>query len=142
MFEPRSTDQMHILVEEMLTLGHAKICPWNKNYAISKCGEIFSRYRLGMWHKIAMSYGASGKRYLSAYVGKKMLVHRAVYLCFKHYMPKHLVVRHLDGNYFNNCLENLALGTQSQNMRDFHKHRQSLIQGKISVEQNHSKKNP
>lgn len=49
-------------------------------------------------------------------------VHTLVLESFIGPRPKGMVSRHLDGNAYNNALENLAWGTQKQNMDDKKKH--------------------
>jgi hypothetical protein len=49
---------------------------------------------------------------------RKMPVHVAVLLAFVGARPDGLVTRHLNGNRQDNRLENLAYGTQSENIQD------------------------
>ena len=49
---------------------------------------------------------------------KMMKVHRMVLFAFVGPPPRGHQCRHLDGNAANNCVENLAWGTQTQNQKD------------------------
>src|SRR5689334_22814272 len=55
-------------------------------------------------------------------VGKSHRVHRLVLEAFVGPMPEGLEVRHLDGDSFNNRLDNLAYGTHAENMEDQKRH--------------------
>lgn len=56
---------------------------------------------------------------------KKGFIHILVALTFIGERPPKMDIRHLDGNKFNNSVENLAYGTRSQNMLDAVKHHTS-----------------
>lgn len=51
-----------------------------------------------------------------------MLVHRVVAAAFLGPCPEGQEVRHIDGDPTNNCLDNLAYGTKSENIRDQLRH--------------------
>ena len=53
---------------------------------------------------------------------KSFYIHTLVAHVFIQPRPDGLVVRHLDGNRYNNKVENLAYGTNSQNVADSVKH--------------------
>jgi len=53
---------------------------------------------------------------------KSFRVHRLIYETFNTYIPFNMVCRHMDGNNQNNCIENLAIGTVSDNEKDKIKH--------------------
>jgi hypothetical protein len=55
----------------------------------------------------------------------KHLVHRLVLMSFTRHEEK-LDARHLDGDRGNNCLENLAWGTRSENMQDCVSHGRTM----------------
>lgn len=54
--------------------------------------------------------------------GKYFAVHRLMALAFLDNPNNYLEVRHLDGDRFNNVIENLAFGTHQMNMQDSIKH--------------------
>ena len=66
--------------------------------------------------------GVRGDGYVQVCVyGKKRYLHRVVWEAFNGPIPAGLQVRHLDGDKRNNHLDNLAVGTQSDN--EFDKYR-------------------
>ena len=54
---------------------------------------------------------------------KSLYIHRVVALVFIGNRPDGMVIRHLDGNRFNNRADNLAYGTVQQNYEDTIKHK-------------------
>ena len=68
---------------------------------------------------LTITYDERGRGYVSLHargIKKRAAVHRLVMEAFKG--PSDLLVRHLDDNSSNNALENLAYGTQQDNMDD------------------------
>lgn len=63
------------------------------------------------------------------YRGKCINIHLHRFLAYEIYgmqiYEPGTVVRHLDGNHLNNSLDNLAIGTQSDNIIDIPKHKRS-----------------
>jgi hypothetical protein len=51
---------------------------------------------------------------------KRVLVHRAVYEAFNGPVPEGLIVDHINGDRFDNCLENLQAITQRENIHKGH----------------------
>lgn len=64
-------------------------------------------------------------------------VHLLVLEVFRGPRPAGLVSRHLDGNAFNNRLDNLVYGTQSQNIHDAIKHGTWVPSGKTHCPSGH-----
>ena len=48
---------------------------------------------------------------------KYLLVHRFIYECIKGDIPNGLQINHIDSNRQNNCIDNLEVVTQSENMQ-------------------------
>lgn len=70
-----------------------------------------------------LGYTLNSTGYPRAWVGeKKRLVHHLVLEAFVGPRPPNHVSRHLDGNPLNPRLDNLAWGTQSENMLDKQRH--------------------
>jgi hypothetical protein len=70
---------------------------------------------------------AGNKRYLAngtprcwrvKFAGAVLLVHRVVWLLKHRHIDSDLVIDHLDGNAFNNCIENLKPKTHADNSRN------------------------
>jgi len=103
-----------------------KTHPIFTNYAVSKCGKVYSKprrdrmnHRLGGWLKqppgtkraLFVNLSEKGKRYLRR-------VHRLVLETYIGPRPVGMECRHLDGNPTNNNLDNLCWGTPSENQAD------------------------
>lgn len=88
-------------------------------YQVSNTGFVRSLKRKKL-HILKAKSNTHGrlKVELSRGRGKTYMVHQLVAEAFLGPKPKKLVVRHLDGNYLNNNIENLAYGTQKQNLAD------------------------
>lgn len=97
-------------------------CPGHVGYAVSWDGRVFS-CRRGHWRQMATRTDKDG--YVVTTInrrgGKTQLaarVHVLVLEAFSGPRPAGMVSRHLDGNCANNCFDNLAWGTVSQNSID------------------------
>lgn len=97
-----------------------------KGYSVNKEGQAFSS--LG---QITLNYDKNGyARFSIRYNGDvvKISVHRLQ--CYQKYgskiFEKGIVCRHLDSNPSNNNWDNLAIGTQSENMMDMPKEQRIL----------------
>lgn len=55
-----------------------------------------------------------------------MTMHKLILITFVGPRPEGAIIRHLDGNKYNNCLENLAYGTTRENFDDMFKHGATL----------------
>lgn len=70
--------------------------------------------------KYTFGYNCQGYRYVTLKnnkVRKNLRVHRAVLLAFKENPYNKPYINHIDGNKFNNRLDNLEWSTQSENMK-------------------------
>lgn len=113
-------------IDEMILTGDAKLLPQDDRYAVTKCGEVFSKANGGRpaknpkWRKIKLNQGNGAGRYLAFNLGAgcTKLLHRIIAETFLGTCPEGHDIRHLDGNYFNNCISNLSFGTRKQNMAD------------------------
>lgn len=95
--------------------------PEHDGYFVSKTGHIFGPGRHGEPWLIRPTSGKHGHQYVSLYQdGKrtKQYVHRLVAENFIPNREKLPLVRHLNGDPTDNNVENLAWGTQVDNMRD------------------------
>lgn len=93
------------------------------NYEILPDGRIFSL--VGGRRELGSNRSKGGRAYRIVRVkkhGPLLSVHRIIYRKFKGPLAEDLVVRHLDDNGLNNHIDNLALGTQSENLKDRFKH--------------------
>ena len=100
--------------------------PGYPNYRVSNHGRVWSAARNGRpAHVMKCSVEKTG--YVKVVLrldgtSRMFRVHQLVLLAFVGPRPKGSVSRHLDGNPGNNRLENLAYGTQAENMRDAVRH--------------------
>lgn len=78
------------------------------------------------------SKAGSNKRGLYRTVGYKyrtFLAHRIIWEIVYGPIPKDMIIDHIDGDGFNNKLENLRLVTPSQNARNRKGHREGKVMG-------------
>ena len=90
-------------------------------YEVSDIGNV---RRVGGTHNLKAT-GAGWKRsYLSLHLGRAntVYVHALVAEAFVGPRPEGAVCRHLNGNSRDNRPENLAWGTQAENIQDMHRH--------------------
>lgn len=88
------------------------------NYLIYSDGRVFSVRRNKF---LKPQY--RGRGYLWVNLGGKVCyVHRLVLEAFVGLCPSGMVSRHLDGDMKNNCAENLAWGTETENAADRSRH--------------------
>ena len=73
--------------------------------------------------RVVLGHGAAG-----------VLVHRLVALTFQGPCPQGQEVRHLDGDPLNNCADNLAYGTRTENILDVYRIGRSW-RGSATIEQ-------
>ena len=94
-------------------------CPGNPGWIVSNRGTVLSELmKRGSWRPIG-SIEEHGYHAMRTGAGKKFYAHRLVALAFLGEPPpgKYLV-RHLNGNKLDNRVENLAWGTDAENMAD------------------------
>lgn len=63
--------------------------------------DTWKYYKLDLWNNSKM---------------KQMQIHKIVFISFNFIPPKNMVINHIDGNKLNNCLSNLELITQRENV--------------------------
>lgn len=96
--------------------------PCGDGYVVTSYGDVWSSHK-GEWHKLATATaGMGGYRTLSIKRdGRRFRAKVAILVCEAFHGPKPFpkaVVRHLDGCNINDCAQNLAWGTQSENLKD------------------------
>lgn len=93
--------------------------PDHVGYSASSDGRIFNTSGPMPFELKQFRWG----RYLGVSIaGRNRQVHRLVLFAFRGDAESNNVCRHLDGNPFNNCIENLAWGTYSENQMDRVRH--------------------
>jgi predicted XRE-type DNA-binding protein len=107
-----------------------------EGYKVDNLGNVYSQWVTGKkpyidenkFKKLKFGINQSGKGYyscsirISEYKYKTMMVHRFVYDSIVGITDPKLTVSHLDGNRYNNCIDNLALESQSDNLKRKFKH--------------------
>jgi len=90
-------------------------------YFVTQLGSIY-RLKRHQWVKTGQAVtDKNGKSYHHLkYRGSNLLVHRIIYRKFVGRLASDLVVNHIDGNSLNNLPSNLALCSQTSNMRHAH----------------------
>lgn len=100
--------------------------PGHNSYGVTSCGLIFSRAARGsskvkmksQWSPINPSPCSFGRyKQFSVLGGRKMMVHRAVFLAFHGSIPHGCQVAHINGNSHDNRIENLTAATPVENNR-------------------------
>jgi hypothetical protein len=101
------------------------------NGSIWSCwaGGRYARIDPGKWHELKpFAVGRDPHKYLAVDLhggngkGTMLKVHSLVLTAFVGPMPEGMECRHLDGNKFNNRLDNLTWGTRKENMGDRLRH--------------------
>jgi ATP-dependent Clp protease protease subunit len=125
-----------------------KQIPNKPGYYVDEIGRVFSRRRSGKGSnklgtprqlKVGLRGGEDGKTYegFTARINGRSVnvsVHRAVCETYHGPLPfEGAVVRHLDGNPRNNRPENLAWGSQKQNVADAARHRAEETDARLHV---------
>ena len=97
-------------------------------YQVSNYGKI-KNYKTGKLRKPsrASRYGHLHIVLFKNKIKKYFLVHRLVLEAFVCPCPKGMECRHLDGNPYNNRLDNLIWGTHKENVQDSIKHKTNYI---------------
>lgn len=124
----------------------ARMIPGTDRYSVTADGRVFSHVRrrpigagrnglagseteatlLPQWALMQHLNPVTGYIYVNLTLNKKhaaRTVHRLVLLAWKgEPSSPDLVARHLDGNKFNNHVDNLEWGTQAENIADIERH--------------------
>lgn len=91
----------------------------DSNYEIFEDGRIYSHYSGRLVGRSSKKKGRCTYVYLRTKKdGPALAVHRIIYRKFRGPLEGDLVIRHLDDNGLNNHVDNLAIGTQSENNKD------------------------
>lgn len=88
--------------------------PYDNNYYVSKYGEIFSNYKNGL---LKHYIDHDGYHRVDIH-GKHIKIHKMVYLTWVGDIPVGYQINHRDDNKNNNCVNNLYVGTQKENIQD------------------------
>lgn len=93
---------------------------WEKGYYVNGLGEVYSK-----WRQLSLN-NYKGYLYFTIKIDgkpRKVNVHRMqAYQKFKDKIYEdNIVVRHLNGNSFDNTFNNIGIGSQSENMFDIPK---------------------
>jgi hypothetical protein len=119
---------MKVTTSPELTFEGIEVRPiaWAPGYYASRDGRVLS---IRQWHRgiFALKGGnSSGYQIVTLQTptgGVAKSIHRLVAEAFLPAPPESTyIVRHLDGDSQNNCVDNLAWGTQSENARDRFRH--------------------
>lgn len=101
--------------------------PNHEGYYVDVEGNVYSRWinkgKHGIvlgdkYKKLQPKLSKSGHRFVSLGRNHQKLVHRLVYESIIGPIPEGMVVRHLNDKPSDNRIENLAIGTQKDNMQD------------------------
>lgn len=94
----------------------------NKTYYVSKTGDVYSNFSKKIIKPLLRKHGGNKKYfYVDVYIDGKqrhITIHRLVYTTWVRELLKGEQVNHKDDNSLNNNLENLYVGTQSENIKD------------------------
>ena len=105
------------------------------NYSISSWGRILNKYGKEIKHLVQnKDLSVVVDLYNGKGVKHRRNVGKIVCEVFKGKCPDKLEVRHLDGNPFNNNIQNLEFGTSKQNSEDAIKHRYRMKKRRATVE--------
>lgn len=89
----------------------------SNNYFATEEGHIISKYS-GQPKKLSPGVSSSGKGYFQVKLdGKTRLVHRLIYEAYVGEIPKGMTISHLNGDKYDNRLDNLTCESYSDNHR-------------------------
>jgi hypothetical protein len=109
--------------------------PGHPKYEVSERGEIRS-HKGSLPRYVNPVVNHEGRMVID--IGrKKVFVHSLVLKAFIGPRPDGMVIRHLDGNPANNRLDNLAYGSQSENLFDAVRHGTNVNAGKTHCPKGH-----
>ena len=94
---------------------------WAPGYFVSRFGDVMSTHDNGKPHILRTWPNQYGHRYVGI-AGRKVSVHRLVAEAFLYNDENYPVVRHLNDDPEDNYVENLAWGTQMDNVMDCRAH--------------------
>lgn len=106
--------------------------PGHPNYRVSSQGVV--RHQDGQ--PLSAPKDNNGYPYVNL-GGKRIRIHRLVTAAFLGDPSEGTVVRHLDGNPANNCIENLEYGTFRENMLDIVRHGRNVNANKTHCKRGH-----
>ena len=109
-----------------------RVFPSDIRYAITDHGRCFSLRPYGRDSQLPMEMRVGNDRYRAIHIGPSRTttcIHRMVLEAFIGPRPDGMECRHLDGNKYNNRLENLAWGSHTENMQDSSRHGQRYLKG-------------
>jgi hypothetical protein len=95
-------------------------------YTRHRKGTILRQSNTGRYFEVNLCKGN---------VHQHRLIHHLVAAAFIGPRPKGMVIRHMDGNSFNNSLSNLSYGTQSENLRDWPNYGGKTSKQKLTIDQ-------
>ena len=104
----------------------AKVPDYEQFYEVSNFGQFAKILPDGRQIRklnICTPYVSVSVKSLNGKPQKSLYIHKLVAKVFIGERPDGLVIRHLDGNKFNNRVDNLAYGTVEQNTKDSIKHK-------------------
>lgn len=93
----------------------------NKTYFISSDGLVYSSFSKRLLKLMKRSYDNKKYYYVDIFVGgkqKHITIHRLVYETWVGSISPNMQVNHKNDNSLDNRVENLYIGTQSDNIRD------------------------
>lgn len=106
-----------------------------KNYSVSSWGKVLNKYGKEI---SPMSDSKNLAVYVDLYNGEgeknRISLGRLVCEVFTEDCPEGLEVRHLDGNTYNNNIQNLKFGTSKENSQDALKHRYRMKKRRATTE--------
>ena len=127
-------------VEAHSILFYGEIEKWGThpeftNYSVSSWGRLLNKFGKELKH-LNSNNGLSAVVDLYNGEGKKQRRNVGKIVCevFNGLCPVGLEVRHLDGNPFNNNIQNLEFGTSKENSEDAKKHRHRMKKRRATVE--------
>lgn len=116
-------NEMNTVKSETVDFGVMLPAPF-VDYSVTEDGKVFS-HKFGRVKELAQVRNSANYFNVNVVVESKkryVTVHSLVALAFHGPRPQGNVIRHLDGNQFNNHKDNLAYGTQAENMQDAVRH--------------------
>jgi HNH endonuclease/NUMOD1 domain len=129
------TNMIKIILDKDEIIKDVNIDKYRELYSVTNFGRCFSKKRnKELSTRLNSGYKRVGFWINNYTVKKNVKVHRIVYITFGGEIEKGKVIDHIDGDKLNNRIDNLQCVTQSENMNNAYKNKNTNIHREREVQ--------